>query len=368
MALTRRRTLYTVSLMAMSTLLAACETTTAPDLGLEFDTEATLAAYESMDSLFASPAMASFQALEGRTPFSASPAAATATAVMGRTSFADGGRAFALDLAKRLNRIDLSGGPAAAPIISDLHRGVTFVYDAQADEYTPDPTRDDAPATGVRLVLYEVDFLGHPVSTEEIGYADLVDEGDGSVEDIALHLRVVAYAATILDYRTTLDLLVSGATLGVHGFLQEPDGPRLDFDIEVAATETGSATTLDIGFELVVGTHDFSITGSVSGVEDATEGDGLVELTVRHGDDSIRLSVEGENGILDGSVFVNGSLFATVVGPESDPVITSATGDPLTFREFLVLRHIVDGVEDVFDFLEDLLDPVDELIVLAIIL
>jgi len=57
-----------------------------------------------------------------------------------------------------------------------------------------------------------------------------------------------------------------------------------------------------------------------------------------------------------------------VTGDAGDPVIASANGDPLTLGEFLVLRHIVDGVEDVFDFLEDLLDPVDELVILASIL
>ena len=64
----------------------------------------------------------------------------------------------------------------------------------------------------------------------------------------------------------------------------------------------------------------------------------------------------------------DGALFATVTGDAEDPVIASATGEPLTFLQLLALRRIVDGVEDVFDFLEDLLDPVDELIILAIIL
>ncbi len=358
-----------VPLLASLTLAAACQPTTAPNLGIDFDSEATLAAYESVDSALASPTLASLQLLQGRTPFASSPAASAALGVLERGSVADGGRGFAVDLATRVGRLAGSAGPATAPVISDEHRGATFVYDFVADEYVKDPSRTDAPETGVRFVLYETDFLGDPVSEDEIGHADLIDEGDDSVEDIALHLVVVAYETTVLDYRTTLDVLPSGGTLGVHGALQEPDGPRLDFDIDATSTVVGEGEAmLDVAFQLAVDSHDFSITGTVSGIEDAVEGDGSIELIVRHGDDSIRLDVEGENGQIDGSVFVNGSVFATISGDASDPVIVSATGEPLTLRERLALHRIFDGAEDVFDFLEDLLDPVDEIIILAIIL
>jgi hypothetical protein len=245
---------------------------------------------------------------------------------------------------------------------------VTFVYDPDTDEYKPDPEREGAPETGVRFVLYEVDLLGQPISQDEIGYADLVDQGDASAEDIVLHLAVVAHGTTVLEYRTSLDIEQSGGTLGVHGALQGAGNLTLDFDIEATSAVVGERTTLDVAFDLRVDARDFSITGSVSGVEEAVEGEGTIELVVRHQDDSVRLAVDGAEGQIDGSVFVNGALFATVTGDAADPVIASASGEPLTLGEWLVLRHIIDGVEDVFDFLEDLLDPVDELIILAIIL
>jgi hypothetical protein len=358
------------SLIVFAALAAACETSTTPDPGPEFDGDATLSAYETVDSVLASPTLASFQLLSGRTPLGAAPAALAALSGSSPVAVSDGGRGFALGLARRLGRVQAgAGGPAAAAVISEIHRGVTFVYDPVTDEYTADPEREGAPETGVRFVLYEIDLSGQPVVEEEIGYADLVDEGDDSVEDIVLHLLVVAHQTTVLDYRVSLDIRPSGGTLGVHGSLQEPDGPRLDFDIEATSTVVGEGDPiLDVAFDLRVDARAFSITGTVSGVEDEVEGDGSVELTVRHADDSIRLSVESENGQMDGSVFVNGSLFATVTGDASDPVIASATGEPLTLGELLVLPHIIDGVEDIFDFLEDLLDPVDELVILAIIL
>jgi hypothetical protein len=367
MGITRRT--HNLTLVALGLLVAACEPTTAPKLGVEFDSDATLEAYESMDSLLAAPALAGFEALSGRTPFSLAPAGVTVIGALHAAGRADAGRAFALGLTSRMNETRSSlSGPAAAPIISDLRRGVTFVYDPETDEYTQDPDRPGAPATGVRFVLYEVDLAGRPIVAEEIGYADLVDEGDGSAEDVVLHLTVVAHDTTVLEYNITLDIGLVGGALGVHGALRDQAGRRLDFDIDATSARLGDQTTLDVAFDLRVDARDFSITGTVSGVEEGVEGEGTVELVVQHRNDSIRLSVTGAGGQIDGSIFVNGSLFATVTGDAADPVIASATGEPLTFREFLVLRHIIDSVEDVFDFLEDLLDPVDELVILAIIL
>jgi hypothetical protein len=258
--------------------------------------------------------------------------------------------------------------PAAAPIISDFHRGTTFVYDPTTDDYAADSERDGAPATGVRFVLYEIDPAGRPILEEEIGYADLIDDGDGSAEDVVLRLIVLAHQTTVLEYRTALDLVPTGGTLAVTGVLRGHDGVRLDFDIDAEATVVGEDTRLDVAFDLQVAARDFSIVGSVSGIEEGTEGEGTVELLVRHRNDSFGVSVVGAGGSIDGSILVNGTLFVTITGDASDPVIASASGEPLTFREYLVLRHILDSVEDVFDFLEDLLDPVDELVILALIL
>jgi len=360
-----RRT-FRYSSLGVGLFAAACQSSTAPDPGATFDDEGTLSAYQEMDSILATRALAGFEALAGRTPFGT--AGAPLGAVRGLASAArDGGaRAYILSLASAL--IAPAGGPAAAPIISDLHRGTTFVYDPDVDRYVADPERGGAPPTGVRFVLYEVDLLGRPIVESEIGHADLVDEGDESAEDVVLSLTVVALETTVLEYRITLDLLGTGGTLGVHGALQDEVGRRLDFDIDVTATKSTAQTLLDIAFELRIDARDFSIVGTLSGTEDAFEEDGSVELIARHHGDSIRLDVRGSAGQLDGSVFVNGALFATVTGDASSPTILSADGDPLTLREWLVLRHIVDGAEDVLDFIEDLVDPVDELVLLAIIL
>ena len=64
---------------------------------------------------------------------------------------------------------------------------------------------------------------------------------------------------------------------------------------------------------------------------------------------------------------MNGNLFATVTGHPDSPTITGASGDPLTPAETLVLGMMILSAEGVFILFEDLLDPVDELVILALI-
>jgi len=357
-------------LCSFAIMAAGCETGTSPEVDAQFDTEAALADYEALATALGSSDLAGFQALGGRTSLSSAATAFAAVEGLSAGEPGDDGRQFALRLAEGLqNAVVEAGadGPAATPIISRFHRGATFVYDPTSDDYRVDPDRAGAPETGVRFITYAVDEAGTPILTEETGHADLVDEGDGSAEDIVLHLTVVHMDDTVLDYRTTLDVELDGGALTVAGFLFG-DGVRLDFDLELAARESDENTLLDITFDLVVDARDFSITGSVQGIEEGEEGEGEIDITVRHRADSIRVDVHGANGTLEGTVYVNEAIFATVSGPAQDPTFVGATGEPLTWGEFLVLRQIFDTVEDVFDFVEDLVDPVDELVILGIIL
>ena len=356
------RTLRLAAVTALVCAAAACETGTAPDFGLDFGDAA--ADYAALDTLFASAGWAGFQALEARTPFGASPAAIEA---VGSLSGARSGRTFAVELTQRM-RAAAAGGPALAPIISATHRGKTFVYDATLDTYVVDSTRTGAPANGVRFVVYEVDLLGTPMVGGEIGHADLIDEGDASTRDVALRLRVVAHEVTVLEYATTLEIGLGSGELTVTGFLQGEHGERLDFDLDAVGTHFLDYSTLDLTFALAVEPRDFSILGEVTGARDGVEGEGDVDLTVQHGSHSVRLDVDGAGGTLDGSVFVDGDLFATIDGPAATPTILSADGDALTDAEALLLYRIVDVVEDVFDFVEDLVDPVDDIVFLGVIL
>ncbi len=338
--------------IAMGSLAAACDTSTEP-LGesAPFDFSAALADYEAMETALSTEGFAGFRALGQRTPFSASAAAIEAVGGMGGEP-----SAHRLALGRALANYGTPDRPqgslAAAPIISDFHRGATFVYDAELDEYVVDSARPGAPATGVRFIIYQVDHAGRPLVDQEIGHADLVDQGDGSVEDVVLNMTVMQDGTTVLDYHTAVDDTGSGGTLAVHGFVRG-DNVRLDFAIDAVGSREGTRSTLDVNFDLNVAARGFHVAGSVRGVEEGAEGEGDIEISVQHRDESLRVDVGGDDGIIDGSVELKGQLFATVSGAADEPTFLGSSGEPLTGPEFLVLWHVIDSVEDVFDLLED---------------
>lgn len=355
--------------VAMAMFATACGTGTEPDVRPEFDAEAALEDLDALETALGSDDLSGLLALSGRTPFGSSPAAIGAVAGMRAPGLHEGGRAFARDLARRLLAVRTTeDGLAEGPIISGWHRGTTFVYDPERDNYQPDLTREGAPETGVRFVIYEVDDGGTPIVGSEIGYADLIDEGDGSVKDIVLRLVVVQHDQTVLDYRATLDHDATSGALTVDGFFSGGGGMRLDFAVALAASRVDGVGRVDLDFELGVPVRDFSIVGRVRGMDENGTGEGDVELELRRGPDRLAVEMTASEGTVDGTVLLDGEPFALVSGPVDDPVITNPTGEPLTWSEGVVLHRIVDVVEDVFDFLEDIVDPIDDLVFLGIIL
>lgn len=359
-----------ITVAAVAALAAAgCGVTDVPEVGPDFDAEAAMADYEAMEAAMASEDLSAFQALGGRTPFGSSPAAIDAMADFTRAGEDEDSRAFVMGFARKLMAASSarSEGPALGPIISGWHRGTTFVYDPDVDEYQPDLTLTGAPETGVRFILYEVDAQGIPIVEEEVGYADLIDEGDGSAEDIVLRLSVVIGGEVLIDYRTTLDHDATSGALTVDGFFVGDD-VRLDFDIGIAFSSADGAEEGELTFEIEVADRNFAIVGTVSGIEEEDDGMGSVNLRVSHGAHELIVDMVGENGELDGTIFIDGEAFATVTGPEEDPVIADPDGEPLTVSELRVLHHVVHIVGDVFQFLEDMLDPVDDIVLLGFIL
>lgn len=349
-----------LALVAMVATAGACGESTAPNLNVDFDAEATLDSYDALDTMFTAPVWQSFQALSGRTPFGA---AAGVSAVV---SLDEGSsRDFVITLLAGVS--EATSGPATTPVISAGHLGKTFVYNETTDDYQVDEAREGAPANGVRFVIYEVNILGQPKPDQEVGYADLVDNGATSAEDISLSLTVVEDEETVLQYDVTLDDNGTEGALSLDGFLVAR-GDRLDFEISATTNEVGTDTFLDLDFELSVDALDFSIFGGFEGIEDDEDGDGEIAIAVQSGTDMLSLEAVGTDGQIDGTLLANGAVFATISGDADNPTILSGDGDALTLVETLVLLRILDSVEDVFDFLEDLLDPVGEIVFLAIIL
>jgi hypothetical protein len=353
----------------LAVFVGACETGTEPGGRDDFDAQRALEDHQAMDVVLDSDVMGAFRALgAGITPGSMAPEAGAALRIGGALgppeALAPGG-SFVGDLLRAAS--GLGEGPYNNPIISVFRRGKTFSYDPDLGRYVIDEGREGAPATGVRFILYRPAPGGRPDPSAPVGYADLVDEGDDSVEEIALRLVVVEGSDTLLHYLTTLDVMDRGGRITVTGFLQgEVD--RLDFEIGIEGSAKPQGTSVEVDFEMGIASRDFLITGSVSGAGMESGRGGEIQLLVKHGSDSFQVDASGATDSIDGSFYLNGELFARVTGDPDDPVFTGGTGSPLTWIEVLVLRQIIDSSEDVFDFLEDLLDPVDELVILAIIL
>lgn len=337
--------------------LAACESATSPEPTRALDPNLALSDYQAMDKILATNALAGFRALGGRTGLGTS----SALEVAGRIATARDGattRDLTLQLAKQL-----SGGTALQEIISPRHRGRTLVYDATKDTYVVSPTRAGAPANGVRFITYEIDAAGKPNASKETGYADLLDEGATTGQTIVLRLLVVNNGATHLDYRTRLTLAGDVGSIAVDGFMSDGTA-RLDFNVAVTSRKSGLKTLLDADFELQVKAREFSVRGTVRGIDERT-GDGTIGLTVRHAANSVAVNMVGSDGTIDGTIKVNGTLLATATGDAKTPTITGPTGGQLTGGELLMVLHIVDMSDSVFDLVEDLVKPVDNLVVLG---
>lgn len=365
----RRDTRAALTLAMAAAFSTGCDTGTGPEDGRPFDADAALEDHQALNAILQSETMAEFRAMGGGITFEGMAPELDFALRVGEELGALGTPGATRASAGRIISAvaDFGSGPLGNPIISVFRRGKTFVYDADLGRYVMDAEREGAPATGVRFILYHPALNGKPDPSQEAGHADLVDEGDGSAEDIALRLVVVEGTDTVLDYATTLDVLDHGGAITVDGYIQgEMD--RLDFDIRVRGSQGAQENTVDIDFEMGIASRGFLIQGSVSGVESESGEGGDIDLLVSYGSDSFQVDLSGTGDSINGTFYLNGEWFATVTGDPDGPTFAGASGAPLTLVETLVLIGVVDSTKDVFDFWEDLLDPVDELVILAIIL
>lgn len=348
---------------------AACEPSTAPSARGELDPAKVLADYGALDGVLASDSWTGLEALAGRSSLAAN-ASVSALRVVPSAAGRLTGRAYVADVVRALREAQASGLDAKATsfartLISPAHLGRTFVYNATLDQYVVDPSRTGAPSNGVRFVLYAVDGNGRPNPAREVGSADLLDEGSSSNATIILRLVVTKEGVTRIDYRTSVLPGDGSGRVEVTGFATDDDGTRLDFDIDVAATSQGATSQIDADFDLAVRARNFRITGTVRGAEDGREGDGAVAVTARHGATSFRVAVEGDGETIDGTIFLNDAPFVTVSGDVRNPTLRGASGAPVTPLELRVVREVLHAVDDVFALVEDLVRPVEHLLLLG---
>ena len=254
---------------------------------------------------------------------------------------------FATSLASRYRTSGMRPSLSTAAIPAE-YLGVTFAWDVATDTYVASDLTG-APGNGVRFLLYAVNPVTQmPVEPlVELGHVDLT--GSETATSATARAVVVSGGVTYLDY-TAVMVASSGssATLAITGYATNGTD-RVDFDLdnEITISEaTGIGVVID--YLLVVPTRGgfrMDVEAAYSGYLTDTPSVTL-DLTARgdHGTVNIQGTATDATGSFD--VAVNGELFATITfDGEGLPVVTGATGQPLTEAEQAALL----GIWYVFD-------------------
>ncbi|HWB40381.1 MAG TPA: hypothetical protein VG500_03930 [Gemmatimonadales bacterium] len=346
-----------LSLAALALIaLAACGgDSTAPDA--PFDPDGTSTDIAAMQSSFESPATEGFGAAANSIAevLSFSPAAAAVRAVPTRALVArgkPGASHYAETVAKAYRR---AGGNTAAfstaAAIPAEYLGVTFVYNADTDQYEASELAG-APGDGVRFLVYAVNPISGAIIEPviEVGYADIVVTESANAASVRIEL--VSEGVTYLDYTVGVTGGTNSVTVSVTGFVSNGDD-RVNFDLDTHLDL--EATTITADYSLVVPTRggfrlDFEgemTSGSSQSTLEARGPHGTVTITGNHAATSGTFEVE-----------VNGEPFATIEYTTGQaPVITGADGNALTEQELEALAAVFAVFIEGFDFVEDLVDP-----------
>ncbi|HEX9727973.1 MAG TPA: hypothetical protein VGA37_05675 [Gemmatimonadales bacterium] len=352
----RHRAIYPL-VLAFAVGLGACSDTTAPADAGQLDADQTEADFSALDGLLETEAWESFGVLGELFPIGTG-AANLSMSVRGAADLAQSGttptgRAFARELMLSMTQL--------VPRIPLDVRGITFVIDPETLHYVPSDLTG-APETGVRFILYAINPVTHkPIPDSPIGHADLIDLGDDLAQGVSLRFLVVSGDVTHLDYTVTAARAVDIRSLDVSGFVS--DGTtRMDFAITVGGTRNTDSTVTEVTFDLAIASRGFSAAATVRTVARGDAESGTVDLELHIGDHVITFVGSSAGGEVDAEVHIDGDLFATISGPERQPVIAGPDGRDLTEREVRALRHILALSDRVFTIFEHLMRPVGHIL------
>jgi hypothetical protein len=135
-----------------------------------------------------------------------------------------------------------AAGPASGPLVPVDFLGRT--YYRGVDGYEHDAARTDAPAHGVRFILYEVDPITHEPGSTEIWYVDLLDEST----TLAYVARVVVVTGGVerINYTVSAVIGVQALAFTVSGFIGDgTDVVDLDLSVTFVSDAPISVATVD---------------------------------------------------------------------------------------------------------------------------
>jgi hypothetical protein len=226
--------------------------------------------------------------------------------------------------------------------------GNTYVYNVDTQQYEADPTQTEAPANGVRFILYAVDPIIGQVLTplQEIGTLDLTDESTPSAD--VVRLLAVVNGTTYLDYLASASRTSTGtATLNALGFVANGVA-QVDFDLTFAASASGIAAD----YLLSANDNSIHLVASL-----AAAGSVTATVTISDGTNAVALAFTAAGTTLDGTVKYNNSTVVLISGTPDNPVFTRADGTALTQSEIAALQYLGAIFEEIFDHFDDLLGP-----------
>lgn len=340
-----------VASAALALAVAGCTKDTGPS---EFSAQGTSADVAAAENAFGSRQASSFAAvgIQISTVLNGSPVVANSAALALHKPSAASAR-LVRQLAPLVPsairpagiRASMAGIPAEA-------MGTTFVWDAETDAYVASDV-GGAPATGVRFQLYAVDPVQLvPVEpVVQVGYVDIVDQSTAATTD--LRVKVVEGSVVYLDYDVTGTATATGGLVTISGFATNGTA-YANFDLK----NTLSANSIVFDYDLAVPSRGVTLNWSATFANvSATEVAVTLDLAIsgRNGD----VRILGTYGAAGGSftVSVNGDPFAIVTLEGSDPVITSASGTPLTVQEEATLQTILGYYETSLNAFADLVTP-----------
>jgi hypothetical protein len=329
--------------------LAACGKDTGPS---EFNPQGTSADMAAAEAAFASEQTSSFSAVgtDISVALNGSPVVASAAELMLTRPSAASAR-----YARRLAALVPSasrGIQASMAAVPSAVLGTTFVWDETNDVYVASDL-PGAPTSGVRFLLYAVDPVGsRPVEpVVEVGHVDITDHSTSTAVDVGV--RVVEGSVVYLDYKVKATATASGVLITVSG--SASNGTTVaTFNLKNTLDNAGSPV-LSFDYQLDVPSRHLSLdwTGTIANIS-PTESAVTLDLAISGQNGDVRIT--GTYGVSGGSlsVKVNGDLLATANLDNVDPVVTGASGAPLTPEEEASLQAIFEcyfGVLDVFDSL-----------------
>ena len=203
-----------------------------------------------------------------------------------------------------------------------------------------------------------------PLPDQEIGLADLTDEGVALPNGIALRLHVRIGKLDVLDYAVRILAGEHAGEVHVTGFAS--DGrERANFEIAIAGASADGASRFYLRFRFELVGHDFTLEAAVDAGSSAPDDVHVVDQAIRLGDTAIHLAAQVHADSIRAVVQVNGEPFASAAGPVDHPTLVGRDGQPLSPGDQAALARILAMVDGVHRLVGELLRPVETILVLA---